>query len=86
MIRDQETLNQLVDMIRQFVEGVLIPHENEVAETDEIPQAIVEQMTRFIWFNHSEEYEGLGLTMEEESLSLLNWTYLACLSFTDWNQ
>ncbi|KCZ12643.1 hypothetical protein K036_4326, partial [Acinetobacter baumannii 42057_5] len=37
MIRDQETLNQLVDMIRQFVEGVLIPHENEVAETDEIP-------------------------------------------------
>ncbi|MFU0457286.1 hypothetical protein ACK3EB_03885, partial [Acinetobacter baumannii] len=23
MIRDQETLNQLVDMIRQFVEGVL---------------------------------------------------------------
>ncbi|MEZ6841482.1 hypothetical protein ABVN80_16880 [Acinetobacter baumannii] len=38
MIRDQETLNQLVDMIRQFVEGVLIPHENEVAETDEIPQ------------------------------------------------
>ncbi len=32
MIRDQETLDQLVDMIRQFVEGVLIPHENEVAE------------------------------------------------------
>lgn len=25
MIRDQETLNQLIDMIRQFVEGVLIP-------------------------------------------------------------
>lgn len=44
MIRDQETLKQLVDMIRQFVDGVLIPHENEVAETDQIPQAIIEQM------------------------------------------
>ena len=55
MIRDQETLNQLVDMIRQFVEGVLIPHENEVAETDEIPQDIVEQMKALglFGFNHS---------------------------------
>jgi len=68
MIRDQETLNQLVDMIRQFVEGVLIPHENEVAETDEIPQDIVEQMKALGLFGLTipEEYEGLGLTMEEE--------------------
>ena len=44
MIRDQETLNQLVDMIRQFVEGVLIPNEEIVAETDEIPTEIVQQM------------------------------------------
>ena len=68
MIRDQETLDQLVDMIRQFVEGVLIPHENEVAETDEIPQDIVEQMKALGLFGLTipEEYEGLGLTMEEE--------------------
>ncbi|WP_336003213.1 acyl-CoA dehydrogenase family protein [Acinetobacter pittii] len=68
MIRDQETLDQLVDMIRQFVEGVLIPHENEVAETDEIPQHIVEQMKALGLFGLTipEEYEGLGLTMEEE--------------------
>ncbi|OKO42126.1 hypothetical protein AM424_002379 [Acinetobacter baumannii] len=68
MIRDQETLNQLVDMIRQFVEGVLIPHENEVAETDEIPPDIVEQMKALGLFGLTipEEYEGLGLTMEEE--------------------
>ncbi|WP_224965248.1 acyl-CoA dehydrogenase family protein [Acinetobacter guillouiae] len=68
MIRDQETLKQLVDMIRQFVDGVLIPHENEVAETDEIPQAIIEQMKALGLFGLTipEEYEGLGLTMEEE--------------------
>lgn len=68
MIRDQETLNQLVDMIRQFVEGVLIPHENEVAETDEIPEDIVEQMKALGLFGLTipEEYDGLGLTMEEE--------------------
>ncbi|MDO2326639.1 acyl-CoA dehydrogenase family protein, partial [Escherichia coli] len=47
---------------------VLIPHENEVAETDEIPQDIVEQMKALGLFGLTipEEYEGLGLTMEEE--------------------
>lgn len=68
MIRDQETLNQLVDMIRQFVDGVLIPHENEVAETDQIPQKIIEQMQTLGLFGLTiaEQYDGLGLTMEEE--------------------
>lgn len=68
MIRDQETLNQLVDMIRQFVDGVLIPHENEVAETDQIPQKIIKQMQTLGLFGLTipEQYDGLGLTMEEE--------------------
>ncbi|MBJ8554569.1 acyl-CoA dehydrogenase family protein [Acinetobacter bereziniae] len=68
MIRDQETLNQLVDTIRQFVDGVLIPHENEVAETDQIPQKIIEQMQTLGLFGLTipEQYDGLGLTMEEE--------------------
>ena len=68
MIRDQETLDQLVDMIRQFVNGVLIPSENEVAETDEIPADIIRQMKELGLFGLTipEQYEGLGLTMEEE--------------------
>jgi len=68
MIRDQETLDQLVDMIRQFVEGVLIPNEEIVAETDEIPAEIVQQMKELGLFGLTipEEYDGLGLTMEEE--------------------
>jgi len=68
MVRDQETLDQLLDMLRQFVEGVLIPRENEVAETDEISADIVQQMRELGLFGLTipEEYEGLGLTMEEE--------------------
>ena len=68
MVRDQETLDQLLDMLRQFVEGVLIPRETEVAETDEIPADIVQQMRELGLFGLTipEEYEGLGLTMEEE--------------------
>ena len=41
MIRDPETLQILLDSIRQFVNQELIPREHEVAETDNIPADIV---------------------------------------------
>lgn len=68
MIRDKETLDSLIDMIRKFVEGVFIPNEDLVAQTDEIPAAIVEQMKTLGLFGLTipEQYEGLGLSMEEE--------------------
>lgn len=68
MIRDQETLNQLVDTIRQFVDGVLIPNEELMAETDEMPPHVVQQMKALGLFGLTipDQYEGLGLTMEEE--------------------
>jgi acyl-CoA dehydrogenase len=68
MIRDQETLNILLDSIRRFVREVLLPNENAVAETDEIPPAIVDQMRELGLFGLSipEAYGGLQLTMEEE--------------------
>ena len=37
MIRDRETLNILLDNIARFVRERLIPNEEVVAETDEIP-------------------------------------------------
>ncbi|MET0858762.1 MAG: acyl-CoA dehydrogenase, partial [Telluria sp.] len=43
MIRDEETLNILLDSIARFVREVLVPNEQIVAETDEIPPAIVAQ-------------------------------------------
>lgn len=68
MIRDQETQNILEDTISRFVQEVLIPAEQIVAETDEIPAEIVQQMKELGLFGLTipEEYGGLGLTMEEE--------------------
>jgi acyl-CoA dehydrogenase len=68
MIRDQEILNMLLDSVSRFVRERLIPSESEVAETDEIPKAIVAEMRELGLFGLSipEEYGGLNLTMEEE--------------------
>lgn len=68
MIRDAQTLHILVDAISQFVDEALIPRENEVAETDEIPADIVSQFQDMGLFGLTipEAYGGLGLTMEEE--------------------
>lgn len=68
MIRDPQTLDLLLDSIRQFVNEALIPRENEVAETDEIPADIVQQFQDMGLFGLTlpEAYGGLGATMEEE--------------------
>jgi len=69
MIRDPETLELLLDSVRRFVREQLVPAEKEVAERDEIPEALVQQMRDLGLFGLSipEEYGGLGLTMEEEA-------------------
>lgn len=70
MIRDQETMTVLLDTLSRFVRERLVPAENEVAETDEIPQDVVADMRELGLFGLCipEEYGGLGLTMEEEVL------------------
>ncbi|MBO9496946.1 acyl-CoA dehydrogenase family protein [Thalassotalea sp. G20_0] len=70
MIRDQETLDQLLDSIARFVQGRLVPAEAQVAEQDEIPEAIIREMKELGLFGLTipEEFGGLGLTMEEEAL------------------
>jgi acyl-CoA dehydrogenase len=68
MIRDTETLQILLDSLRQFVNEALIPRENEVAETDNIPEDIVSQLQEMGLFGLTipEEFGGMGVTMEEE--------------------
>jgi acyl-CoA dehydrogenase len=70
MIRDQETMNSLLDSVSRFVRERLVPAEDIVAETDEIPADIVRDMKDIGLFGLTipENYGGLGLTMEEESL------------------
>ena len=68
MIRDQETLNILLDNVSRFVRERLVPNEERVADTDEIPADVVADMKALGLFGLTipEEYGGLDLTMEEE--------------------
>ncbi len=68
MIRDAEILSQLTDTIARFVRERLVPAEQQVAESDAIPDDIVADMKAMGLFGLSipEELGGLGLTMEEE--------------------
>ena len=68
MIRDQETLNQLITLIDRFVKERLIPRELELAESGSLPEDILKEMKSMGLFGLTipEEYGGLGLTMEEE--------------------
>lgn len=78
MIRDTQTLHLLIDSITRFVRTRLVPAESIVAETDEIPEELINDMRELGLFGMCipEEYGGLGLTMEEEvSITFdLAWT------------
>ncbi len=68
MIRDEETLAQLINMLERFVRERLIPAEDQLAEEARIPEDILQEMKELGLFGLTipEEYGGLGLTMEEE--------------------
>ena len=68
MIRDEETILALVATVERFVAERLRPLEAEVAETDQIPPDVVQDMREMGLFGLTipEEFGGLGLTMEEE--------------------
>ncbi len=64
----EDDLRQLLDTVARFVREELVPIEQEVAETDRVPERVIEQMRVMGLFGMSipEQYGGLGLTMEEE--------------------
>jgi acyl-CoA dehydrogenase len=68
MIKDQVTLNVLLETVSRYVKERLMPNEDKVAETDEIPGELIQEMKDLGLFGLSipEDYGGLGLTMEEE--------------------
>jgi len=68
MIRDPDLLEQLIDTVSRFVRQRLVPLESQVAENDDIPDTVIEEMKDLGLFGMTipEEYGGLGLTMEEE--------------------
>jgi acyl-CoA dehydrogenase len=73
MIRDPESFAAFVDSLRRFVAERLVPRERDASDADAIPEPIVREMRALGLFGLSiaEEYGGLGLTMEEEALAVL---------------
>jgi len=68
MALDTETLNLLIDAVRRFVHERLIPAEDELAASGQVPPDIVNEMRDLGLFglSISPDFGGLGLTMEEE--------------------
>ncbi len=73
MIRDQDSMKLLLDTITRFVRERLEPNELIVAESDAIPADIVSEMKSLGLFGLTvpQEYGGLGVTMEEEVLLMI---------------
>jgi acyl-CoA dehydrogenase len=68
MALDPETFGLLLDTVERFVTERLVPLEAQVAEEDQVPAEIIEEMKQLGLFSLSipEEYGGLGLSMSEE--------------------
>ena len=65
---DEDTLEQLIDVVRKFVDERLIPLEAQVAEEDRIPAEIVQEMREMGLFGLTipQQYGGIGLNTYEE--------------------
>jgi acyl-CoA dehydrogenase len=65
---DQETFSLLKNSVQRFIHGRLVPAENQVEESDEIPEDIVTDMKEIGLFGLSipEEYRGVGLSISQE--------------------
>ena len=68
MALDQDILDHLLETVRRFVKNRLVPLEAQVAETDQIPASIIDEMRDLGLFGLTipEQYGGLGLNTEEE--------------------
>ena len=68
MALDTETRDQLIDTVQRFVAERLRPIEAQVAENNEVPEAVIAEMRGLGLFGLSipEEYGGLDLSMEDE--------------------
>lgn len=65
---DDETFAQIKDAVRRFTQERLIPAEQEVEETDTVPEGLVNEMKELGLFGISvpQEFGGMGLSLAQE--------------------
>ena len=70
---DREVLTQIRETVRRYVRERLVPLENEVAETDRIPDEVFAEFRDMGLYGLTtpEQYGGLGLTASEEAEVML---------------
>jgi acyl-CoA dehydrogenase len=68
VIRDQDTLGQILSSVGRFVQERLVPLEAQVASDDAIPGDVIAEMAHLGLYGMTipEEYGGFGVTAEEE--------------------
>ena len=68
MALDTETFELMKDAVTRFVREKLVPAEDTVEETNDVPEDIIQEMRELGLFGLSipEEYGGLGLNMAQE--------------------
>ncbi|GAA2096572.1 MULTISPECIES: acyl-CoA dehydrogenase family protein [Brevibacterium] len=66
---DEETFQEVLATVREYVREQVVPRELEIEETDEIPQSIREESAEMGLFGWAipEEYGGLGLNAEQDA-------------------
>lgn len=65
---DEDTFQQIKQMVRRFTHERLIPTEQEVEETDALPESLVDEMKELGLFGLSvpAQYGGMGLSLTQE--------------------
>jgi len=58
---DNETLNQFIDSVRRYVRGRLVPLEMQVAEEDQIPEGVIEEMKEMGLFGYQSRKSSVAL-------------------------
>jgi len=65
---DNQEFEAIASAVREFVNREVIPREDEIEETDSIPEFLREEAAKMGLFGYAlpEEYGGLGFSMLEE--------------------
>jgi acyl-CoA dehydrogenase len=74
---DADTLNLLRDTVRRYTREKLVPLEDQVAETDEVPQSVLADFREMGLYGLTipEAYGGLGISMSDEIELVIELTW-----------